>query len=97
MTADYFDGFLARNRAALVTILDQQLAARATRTRSGSSSLLDAPPTAENLAVMRVAAVKRPNETDEAFERWVREHGPAYAGSRPGHPTRSRPGRPTRS
>jgi hypothetical protein len=32
------DGFLARNRAALVALVDQQLAARAGRTRTGTSS-----------------------------------------------------------
>ncbi len=64
VTADYFDGVLARNRSALVTILDRQLAGR------GHRGAVEAPPdlwsasqrTAANLAAMRVAATKRPNE-----------------------------------
>ncbi len=38
VTPAYFDGFVRRNRSALVAILDRQLAARSQRNRTGSSS-----------------------------------------------------------
>ena len=77
MTPAYFDGFGRRNRTALVAILDRQLAARAIRTPTVSRSTSDRyaevyaqPPdmwaasqrTAANLAAMRLAARKRPEE-----------------------------------
>ena len=77
VTPAYFDGFVRRNRTALVAILDRQLAARATRNPTGSRSTGDRyaevyaqPPdlwaasqrTAANLAAMRLAARKRPEE-----------------------------------
>jgi len=74
VTAADLDGFLARNRAALVALVDQQLAARAGRPRAGSSSSAEAPPdlwsagqrTSANLAAMRIAASKRPADlTDD--------------------------------
>lgn len=80
VTPAYFEGFLRRNRPALVAVLDRQLTARATRyppgtesPRSSGDRYADAyaqPPdlwaasqrTAANLAAMRLAASKRPDE-----------------------------------
>ena len=80
VTQVYFDGFLRRNRRQLVAILDQQLRGRATRyptgTRSRPSPIVAAPDvpdlwsaskrTAANLAAMRLAASKRPEEMSAA-------------------------------
>jgi hypothetical protein len=41
VTPAYFDGFVRRNRTALVAILDRQLAARAIRTPTVSRSTSD--------------------------------------------------------
>lgn len=72
ITPAYYQAFVSRNRPALVAILDQQLRAR--RNRSGSidrpADRTPAPPdlwsasqrTAANLAAMRLAARKRPDE-----------------------------------
>ena len=38
VTPAYFEGFLRRNRPALVAVLDRQLAARATRYPAGTES-----------------------------------------------------------
>ena len=80
VTPAYFEGFLRRNRPALVAVLDRQLAARATRYPAGTESprsygdryaeAYAQPPdlwaasqrTAANLAAMRLAASKRPDE-----------------------------------
>jgi YD repeat-containing protein len=75
VTPAYFDGFLRRNRPQLVAILDQHLRAR--RPRSASDLYVEAtqqPPdlwsaaqrTAANLAAMRLAARKRPDEMSPA-------------------------------
>ncbi len=74
VTPAYFDGFLRRNRPALITVLDRQLAQRApNRPLSPGDRYAEAyaqPPdlwsasqrTAANLAAMRLAARKRPDE-----------------------------------
>ena len=80
VTPAYFEGFLRRNRPALVAVLDRQLTTRATRYPAGTESPRSSgdryadtyaqPPdlwaasqrTAANLAAMRLAASKRPDE-----------------------------------
>ena len=74
VSAAYYQGFVRRNRAQLVAILDRQLRARRTGIRSvdprPSGHTTTAPPdlwsasqrTAANLAAMRIAASKRPDE-----------------------------------
>ena len=74
VNAAYYQGFVRRNRAQLVAILDQQLRARRTGIRSvdpgPSGHAATAQPdlwsasqrTAANLAAMRIAASKRPDE-----------------------------------
>lgn len=75
VTPAYFDGFLRRNRPALVAVLDRQLAARRQRNRPGSSpdryaEVYAQPPdlwtpsqrTAANVAAMRLAARRRGDE-----------------------------------
>ena len=73
VTPAYFDGFLRRNRPVLVAVLDRQLATRRTAALSSGDRYAEAyaqPPdlwsasqrTAANLAAMRVAASKRPDE-----------------------------------
>jgi superfamily II DNA or RNA helicase len=66
VTPAYFDGFLRRNRPALIAVLDRQLAQR----MPNRAPEREAPPdlwsasqrTAANLAAMRLAARKRPDE-----------------------------------
>lgn len=67
VSPSYFDGFVRRNRPALVAVLDRHLEARQAN-RPGSSPP-DAPDlwsaakrTAANLRAMRIAASKRPEE-----------------------------------
>lgn len=68
ITLGDFDGFLARNHAVLVAILDRQFPARGHHASAADSphDLCSATQrTAANLAAMRVAAAKRPNEMTE--------------------------------
>jgi hypothetical protein len=80
ISPSYYQGFVRRNRTQLVAILDQQLRARRNRIGSvpASSSGVGAPAsaapdlwsaskrTAANLAAMRLAASKRPDEMSAA-------------------------------
>ena len=76
VTPAYFDGFVGRNRRALIAILARQLAVRGARSPAGTDpgARTEQPPdlwsasqrTAANLAAMHLAARQRPEEMDAA-------------------------------
>src|SRR5688500_18271906 len=67
VTPDYFDGFLSRNRAALVAVVAEKLERRTTGSPTGTQSEASdlwtpGQRTAANLAAMRIAASKHAEE-----------------------------------